>query len=259
MKILVIPDCQVKPDIPLDWLGYIGQYAARIKPEIVVCGGDFADMESLSSYEKPGSKSFEGKRYKHDIQAARDGMEMLMTPIVAEQERLKRNKEKQWNPRLVMTLGNHEDRITRAINSNPQHLDGIISLADLEYEKWGWEVHPFLEVVNVSNILFSHFFVSGNMGRPICSASQLLTKKHMSCFAFHQQGRQVAHSYRGDGVEITGIICGSAYEHDEAYMGPQGNVGHWRGVYLLTEVTELGTFDQIEVSLKYLRKKYGSA
>lgn len=257
MKHLVIPDTQVKDGIDLSYLTHIGKWAAEKKPDVIVCIGDFADMPSLSSYDLPGSKSFEGKRYKADIDAVHAGMYHLMTPIVSEQERLRRNKEKTWNPRLIMTLGNHEDRITRAINANPAHLEGMMSLDDLDYESWGWEVYPFRNVVVVDGIAYCHYFPSGALGRPIGSAQALLTKMHMSCFAGHQQGRMIAYGKRADGKELTAIICGSAYPHEEDYLG-KGGLGnkHFRGIYQLNDVQD-GTFDEMALSLKYLKERCG--
>lgn len=252
MKHLVIPDCQVKPNNSVDYLRWIGEYAVDKKPDVIVCIGDFADMPSLSSYDV-GKKSFEGRTYKADIKAVEKGMKALMTPINEEQERLIEGKRKRWNPRLVLTLGNHEDRITRAVEWD-RKLEGLVSLDDLKYEKYGWEVYPFLDVVVVDGIAYSHFFASGVMGRPVTSAAALITKKHMSCFAGHQQGRQIAYSRRADGKEITAIIAGSCYEHNEDYLNAQGNQ-HWRGIYMLHEVND-GSFDEMAVSLNYLRQQY---
>jgi hypothetical protein len=42
-------------------------------------------------------------------------------------------------------------------NDDPK-LDGVLSLKDLAYEEYGWEVHPFLEVVVVEGVAFSHYF-----------------------------------------------------------------------------------------------------
>jgi len=94
------------------------------------------------------------------------------------------------------------------------------------------------------------------MGRPTTSASAMVGKLHMSCIAGHQQGRQVAYGKRPDGSNITCIIAGSCYEHDEGYLDHQTNK-HWRGLIVLHEVQD-GSFDEMFVSLKYLRKKYGS-
>ena len=253
-KHLVIPDCQVKPGQSVEYLSWIGQYAAEKKPDVIVCIGDFADMPSLSSYDI-GKKSFEGRTYTADVKAARKGMRALMKPIHDEQEKLKNNHKPRWNPRLVLTLGNHEERIERAIEYD-RKLDGLIGTKDLAYETFGWEVHPFLEVVVIDGIAYSHYFTSGVMGRPVISAQMLITKKHMSCFAGHQQGRQIAYGRRADGKEMTAIIAGSCYEHNEGYMGPQGNE-HWRGFYMLHEVND-GSFDEMAVSLDYLRRTYGA-
>lgn len=252
MKHMIVPDTQVKPGIKLDYLRWIGQYAVEKKPDVIVQIGDFADMPSLSSYDT-GKKSFEGRTYKADINAARKGMEMLMQPILEEQDRMRKLKKKVWRPRLVLTLGNHEDRITRAVEYD-RKLEGLVQIEDLEYEKYGWDVHPFLDVVCIDGIAYSHYFASGVMGRPITSAQALLNKKHMSCFAGHQQGRMIAYGRRADGKEMTAIIAGSCYLHDEDYLSYQTNV-HWRGIYMLHNVVD-GSFDEMAVSLDYLKGKY---
>lgn len=253
MKHMVIPDCQVKPGVSVEYLKWIGQYAAEKKPDVIVCMGDFADMPSLSSYDV-GKKSFEGRTYKEDVKAARKGMNALMGPIKEEQNKLKQGHRQRWNPRLVLTLGNHEERIDRAVEYD-RKLEGLISTEDLNYKTHGWEVYPFLEVVVIDGVAYSHYFTSGVMGRPVTTAAALLTKKHMSCFAGHQQGRQISYARRADGKEMTAIIAGSCYEHNEGYMGPQGNE-HWRGFYMLHEVDD-GAFDEMAVSIDYLRRTYG--
>ena len=252
MKILVLPDVQAKPGIDFTYLTRIGQYMMDKRPDVVLCIGDFADMESLSSYDK-GKKSFEGRRFKKDIEAAKDAMCAFMTPMWEFNERARRYKEKTYKPRLVMTLGNHEDRINRAINEDPA-LDGILSTDMLEYAVDGWEVYPFLEVVTIDGVAFSHFFQTGVMGRPASSAQAQLNKKHQSCIAGHQQGLQIASGFRADGSMITSIIAGSCYEHNENYMGPQGNK-HWRGCLMLHDVRD-GQFDPMFVSLNYINQRY---
>jgi hypothetical protein len=218
-----------------------------------VCIGDFADLPSLSSYDV-GKKSFEGRRYKTDILAAHRAMESFLSPIKAYNASAAKNHKQRYTPRLVLTTGNHENRINRAVNDDPK-LDGTISIDDLKYAEYGWEVHPFLDVVVIDGVAYSHYFTTGLMGRPCTTASAQLTKKHMSCVAGHQQGLQVATAHRADGKRLTSIIAGSCYEHDEDYMSFQGN-NHWRGFLVLHDVKE-GEFDLMNVSLNYLRKKYG--
>jgi hypothetical protein len=243
----------VKPDVPLEHLTWAGKWASEKKPDCIVCLGDFADMESLSSYDI-GKKSFEGRRYTKDIEVAKDAMSMFLEPIRQEQKRLIRNKERQWNPRLVLTCGNHENRINRAIE-NDAKLEGLISVSDLKYESFGWEVNPFLEVIVIDGVAFSHYFISGVLGRPVGSARMLLTKHHMSCVAGHMQGKDLAYSRTANGKSLTGIIAGSFYQHDEQYLNAQTNI-HWRGIFQLNDVCD-GEFDELPLSMSYLRRKYG--
>lgn len=252
-RIMVIPDTQVRPDKDYSFLEFIGKYAVDMKPDIIVHLGDFADMPSLSSHDKAGSKSMEGLRYKADVQSVKDAMSILLDPIRQEQERLKLNHRPRWNPSMVMLYGNHENRINRAVHNDPK-LEGLISVEDLEYEKFGWTTIPFLEPVVIEGIAFCHYFVSGVMGNPCTTARTLLTKHHQSCIAGHQQGRDIAYGKRADGTEMTALIAGSCYEHDEGYLNHQTN-NHWRGLYILHDVKD-GAFDEMPVSLKYLRKRY---
>ena len=249
---LIIPDTQVKDDVPLEHLTWAGKFAADKKPDVIIHIGDFADMPSLSSYDV-GKKSFEGRRYLSDIAIAKKGMDMFLAPILEEQARLRRNKEKIWKPRMVLTLGNHEDRIKRAIEADPK-LEGVLSVSDLGYESRGWEVLPYLEPINIDGIMYCHYFTSGVLGRPVSSAAAMLSKKHQSCIMGHVQGRQIAYATRADGTQITGLFVGGFYQHDEEYLNWQGNK-HWRGVWMAHEVQD-GSFDEMPVSLSYLRKRY---
>lgn len=251
-KHLIIPDCQVKPTYSSDYLTTVGNYIVAKRPDVVVCLGDFADMPSLSSYDR-GNKSYEGRRYVADISAAKVAMGNLMRPLETLQSTQRKNKERVYRPELQLCYGNHEHRILKAADSDPK-LDGLLKLEDLEYEKHGWTTHPFLVPVVIDGVVYCHYLVSGVMGRPITSASAILAKRHQSCVVGHQQGRQVAYATRADGTEITAIIAGSCYEHNEDYMGPQGNK-HWRGVIMLHEVED-GHFDEMLVSLKFLKENY---
>jgi len=77
---LVIPDVQAKPGIDFTYLNNIGKYIVEKKPDVIINIGDFADMPSLSSYDK-GKKAFEGRRYLADIKASHEAMEALLTPL----------------------------------------------------------------------------------------------------------------------------------------------------------------------------------
>ena len=249
---LIIPDTQVKPNGSVDHLRWAGEYAVDKKPDVIVHIGDHWDMPSLSSYDV-GKKSFEGRRYTDDVHAGIVAMNTFLAPIRAEQQRLIDNKKKRWNPRLVFTIGNHEERINRAVENDPK-LDGLIGFHDLQLKSMGWEVYPFLQPVVIDGVAYAHYFTSGVMGRPVSSAKLMLQKKMMSCVMGHVQDRDIAYARRGDGKNVTGLFSGIVYQHDEAYLNPQTN-GSWSGVWLFNEVND-GSFDELPISINYLRRKY---
>lgn len=244
LKIAVIPDCQVKEGVPTGHLSAAGMYIAEKRPDVVVCIGDFWDFESLSKHDAAGSLQKEGKRYKKDVDAGLRGMDRLMGPIQAAAG---------YSPHLVFTLGNHENRQRRIVEDYP-FLEGTIGPDDLRLQQYGWRTVPFLQPITIGGVAFCHFFPTGVMGKPVTTAADLLRKMHMSCFAGHQQGRQTAYGRRGDGRELISIISGSFYEHDEPYLSPLTNI-HWRGMWFLHE-TKDGTFDDMALSLGYLKRRY---
>lgn len=249
----VIPDTQVKPGVPVNHLTAAGNYIVDKRPDVVVHMGDHWDMQSLSSYDR-GTKKAEGRRYNDDIEAGLKGMEALLKPIKKLQRKQKRQKIKQYKPRMVFLLGNHEQRIERHAQANPE-LEGKVSYDDLKLEKSGWEVHDFREPVNVDGVWYAHYFYNPMTGRPY--GGRIHTRLQNLGFSFtmgHQQGLETAIKALNNGKTIRGLICGSFYQHDEDYKGPQGN-DHWRGCIYKHEVRD-GTYDIMELSLRYLLREW---
>jgi hypothetical protein len=254
---LFIPDAQVRHGVPTDHLRALGNYIVDKQPDVIVNIGDFADMASLSSYEKPGSKYMENMRYKLDIDSAKEAMNELLLPMKEYNKKQRKNKHKPYKPEMHMFLGNHEDRINRALNADPIHLEGVISMDDLEYEK-DWIVHPFLVPHIIDGVAYCHYFVNPNglTGHPV--GGTIMTKlNNLKCsFSMgHQQQLQYGMSYDGTGKRLHGLVAGSFYQHDEGYMGPQKNQQHWRGVVMKHEVAD-GQYDPMFVSLDFLLENY---
>lgn len=240
--IAVIPDVQAKPGVSNEHLGWVGNYLAEKRPDVIVQIGDFADMPSLSSYSV-GKAEAEGNRYLADIRAAGAAMERLMAPICA---------VRGYRPRKVLTLGNHESRIDREAEANPR-LIGAISTSDLQYEKWGWEVIPFLEVATIEDVEFVHYFISGPKGMPVQSAEKIVQTRHKSGVMGHLQKTSI---HFHDKTGHVGIIAGCCYLHEEKYLKPQmEGKAQRRQIIMLHEVID-GIFDPMFVSLAFLKSRY---
>lgn len=254
---IFIPDTQVKPGVPLDHLSWIGNYIVEDhhnKNVKIIHAGDHADMPSLSMYDK-GTKRMEGRRYQDDIDASNEGWRVLNQPLYDYNANRKKNKMKVWNPERHITLGNHEDRILRAINANSQ-LEGMLGIHLLDYDRSGWQVHGYQQVINLDGVRYSHFFYNPMTGKPYGGQNietRLKTIGH-SFSQGHQQTLMYGLRFTSDGTSQHGLVAGACYLHNEDYKGPQGNA-HWRGIVVKHQVKD-GSYDPMFVSLDYLCRRY---
>lgn len=249
---LVIGDTQVKPGVRTEHLSWIGQYIVDQfagQDLKIIHVGDHADMESLSSYDK-GKKSMEGRRVKADLDSANAAFSLLNKPL----KDYNKGRKNKWNPEKYITLGNHENRINRAVEESAE-LDGFLSTSELNYAEEGWNVVPFLDILELDGVSYSHYFYNPNTGRPYCGENLHTRLKTLgrSFTMGHQQGMNRAHRQVGKRRHHA-LINGSCYLHDEKYLGPQGN-DYWRGIVVCHQV-EHGQYDAMEVSLDFLCRKY---
>lgn len=237
---IVIPDVQARPGVPLEHLTWVGNYIAEKRPDVIINIGDFADMEALSKYDM-GTIRGENKRLQRDLIVAKEAMDRLTAPF---------KSLPSYRPEMHLTTGNHEDRLDRFANEHP-YLEEVVGTHMLNYESWGWKVHPFLKPVCVDGVEFCHYFITGQKGRPFSSATAMKNKRTRSSIMGHAQQSDVAY----DALSHQWFIfCGVCNLHDEHYLGPQGN-DYRRQILVLHEVED-GRFDPMWVSLKFLRKAY---
>ena len=246
---LVIPDQHAHPDHGNERFEWLGKLIVDLRPDVVINLGDMADMPSLCSYDK-GTKGFEGRRYKSDIESVLDAQERMFTPI---------KKAKKKRARYVFTIGNHEERILRAISSDAV-LDGTIGITDLSLPQYGWEVVNFLKPIVINDIAYSHYFTSGVMGRPIGGdnpAKSLLNKQHMSTTAGHTHTLDFASTTTAARNRIMGLVGGWYIDHESGWNNPQSEALWWSGVTIKRNV-EGGNYDPQFVSINALRKEYST-
>jgi len=259
LKHLVIPDPHAHPEYDNDRFTALSRFILAEKPDVILCIGDFADMPSLSSYDR-GTKGFEGRRYKRDVEAVTDAQARLVNPIRKYIERRRKGPSERYSPRFVMCLGNHEDRISRAVNSQPE-LDGAIGIHDLQFEHFGWEVIPFQSPIVIDGIAYCHYFASGVAGRPISGENigkTLVAKNLMSSIQGHSHIFDHSERTRADGQKLFGMSVG-CYSHPDMKEGWNTATEHmwWRGVVILEEVDGLGYYDDIRaVTMRKILRDY---
>lgn len=249
---IIIGDTQARDDISLSYMSAIGRYIADKQPEKIIHIGDHYDFPSLSSYDK-GKRSFEGRRLVKDLAAGKLGLEMLMQPIYDLQDYQIKNGLEVYDPIMIVTLGNHEDRLTRLQNDLPE-LEGFLGDDPLKFEEHGWVVYPFLTPAYIDGIAYVHFMPNPMSGKPYGgSAMNILKQVGHSFVVGHKQTLDIAIRPIIGGKMQVGIVNGACYPHEEAYKGNTGN-NHFRGITVLNEVED-GYGDPMFVSLKHLMER----
>jgi len=221
---LVMGDPHCTPKASNDRFLWAGKLAADLKPNTIICMGDFASMDSLSSYDK-GKKQFEGLNGRR--------------------------------PRKIMLLGNHEDRIDRTVDDIPE-LEGTISTDDFKFEKFGWEVYEYQKPVNVDGVYYCHNYPTGVMGKPISGdnvARSLLLKNKVSSTVGHIHTFDYAMCALPSGRKLMGLSAGCYLHHKENYARATQQMW-WSGLVIKRNVSK-GEYDLEMVEYNTIRRKYG--
>jgi hypothetical protein len=245
---LVIPDTQLKPGCDLKHIAAAGKFIDAKRPEVIVVLGDWGDFGSLSSYDK-GKASAENRRLSKDWDVFRLGLEVLLKPWIG----------KSYNPRLIYTEGNHEQRIQRYANDNPA-LDTLPDPCGY-FRDCGFAAYPFLHEVVVDGVRYCHLFARTSTGRVTDSSRKygaptalaMARANAASCTAGHKPGFDYA-ELPAAGRTFHGLICGSFYRHEEHYQTVQGN-RYFRGLVLKNRVRK-GEYDLCKVNINYLLERY---
>lgn len=252
-RYFIVPDVQTGPDVPTNHVDWAAQAIVEYMPDVIVVLGDWWTMDSLSTYDGPGTLEAEGRRVSEDIAVGNEAFERLAAPMNKKIARLTKGKRKRWSPHCVFCFGNHEHRITKAISREPKWKD-FLSLDLLKTP--GFERYGFLEIVELDGIKFSHYFANTHSGKPIGgSIDNRLNKIGSSFVQGHEQGFLYGIRQFPGSLRRHGLVCGSFYQHNEAYRGAQGT-GEWRGCVVLNRVED-GDYDLMPLRMEYLKEKYG--
>lgn len=242
---LVIPDLQVKPGVILNHCEWIGKYIEEKSPDVVVNLGDMCDVASLSAWDRK-KLDFEGRRFQKDIEATIAANELLVGPWW--------ESGKHENIEAHILYGNHENRIDRFVQDNPE-LDGFVNKEALKYAEYYNHVHDFLVPVTIDGVMYAHYFYNPATGRPWGGMIQTQLKNvGVSFTAGHKQGIDYGMRTLNNGRRQHGLIAGSCYLHREKYLGPQGH-DHWNGIVMKYGVNR-GDYDIKLVSLDSLCQRY---
>ena len=152
--VVYFTDAHNQPGMDLDRFIWLGRYINDVKPEYVVDGGDFDDLPSLCGHES--NDTWTGKfkpAFQCDLEAAQEARQALDETI-----------------NIVtckhVTLGNHEHRLWRFEDSNPE-VHGMMQHAYMGIlERYGWNATAYGDYLTIHGVDFTHVPMNG-MNRPI--------------------------------------------------------------------------------------------
>jgi len=260
MRTLVIGDCHVESDDDLTRFHALGLYIKDLKPENIVQIGDFLSIDSLSAWDKNKRLKMEGRRFQHELDHAREAVDLMMGPVVTENLRRKGINKKLYKPRMIALDGNHEDRWYRYLDSNPELL-GVVDLdKSVGWHAYGWERVSYREYATIEGVEFTHAPMNG-MNQPLGGVyiAHRAAVAHVRPVVFGHTHRLLLGSYTAHGehaqqVQTVNVGCFFPGVPDYA-RGSIASKDWWKGLVILDHYDEC-KFDISTYRMDQLIKDY---
>lgn len=251
--ILVVPDCHAHPDHHNDRADCLGKFIKDTKPDVVINLGDTYDMPSL--YRKTRGKVHKGE-YQRDINSGLDFLDRMWYPM---------RKTKRKMPHRVFLEGNHENRLRKALDKNPQFEGDThgISYSDYQLDHYHNEVVLYEGdnpgQYSLEGFSFAHYFPSNTGGRAISgdySANDLIRTNLCSSVCGHSHTADLAIRSSVNGKELIGVVAGVYQDYDAEWAGSVLSRFWWRGLVYLRGVDN-GTASVEFIRLNEVQRCYG--
>ena len=152
-RVLMIGDLHQDPRHPhrVEVLAWAARFGSDRKVGRVVQVGDWGTFDGASFHDKNDTLRARLKpTIKQDLDNQRESLVVFND-----------NKPADWNPKLDITLGNHENRIHRFENANPETAGMFSNELETNFAQFGWQTRPYGEVMFVQGVGISHHPTNG--------------------------------------------------------------------------------------------------
>jgi len=223
----------------------------KVKPDVVICGGDHFDFHSLSDFKTP----FDPNTFKEELEYGLYWLNSLWRSVTA---------TKKKTPERVFLFGNHEHRLDAYLNKHPE-LEGVIGDGVLKKKlmEMGWHVVPWIGETpgykEIDGIIYAHYITSGAACKPISSqhlASAIADRTMKNTVVGHSHLLDVHHRYSFDGKPVTVVSGGCYLDPYEIGWAGQHMKQWWNGVIVL-HVYENGAIDVDMWSHERMVREFG--
>lgn len=252
VRVLAIGDLHNDPRHPhrLDVLKWVARYASEQRFDHIVQIGDWSTWDSCSFHEKNDTNK--GK--------LKPSIRQDMDNLIASHQAFRAGMASDYKPRMTVVLGNHENRVERFENANPEAYGTFTRERDQIFTQFGWRVRPYGELFYIEGVGFTHHPVNG-AGRAYggkTGPQRAANDSTVPVVSGHTHRRQVHDSPKigpNDAISMVEIGCGMLWGEVESYAAHSAT-GWWWGVVPLTcrqgAITDLGF-----VSMLTLQERFG--
>ncbi|HYF57307.1 MAG TPA: metallophosphoesterase, partial [Salinarimonas sp.] len=213
-RILAIGDLHQDPRFPdrLPIMTWLGRLASEHRPERIIQIGDWSTNDSVNQHE---DNSTEAARYKPKI---RDDLDNLLQT----HQYFRRGIAEDYRPKLDIVLGNHEQRLERFENANPEAVGTYTLARDETFAQFGWRTRPYGELFYVEGVGFTHHPTNG-AGRAFggkTGPQRAANESTVPVVSGHTHRRQVHDSPKIGPVDVISMVeigCGLPWGTVESY------------------------------------------
>jgi hypothetical protein len=247
----VIGDLHQDPRSPhrLEVLTWAARYASQQRFDRIIQIGDWSTWDSVNQHD---DNSTEAARYKPKI---KDDQANLL----ASHQAFRRGISDDYKPRLDCLLGNHENRLERFENANPEAVGTYTRDRDETFAQFGWRTRPYGELFYVEGVAFTHHPVNG-AGRAFggkTGPQRAANEFTVPVVSGHTHRRQCHDAPKGGPVERISMVevgCAMPWGEVEAYAR-MSLTGWWWGVVPMTvqggEITDLAFKSMISLRAEF--------
>ena len=230
VRVLAIGDLHQDRRHPdrLNVLTWIARYASLHRFDHIVQIGDWSTWDSVNQHDRNDTA---GARHKPSI--ARD-MENLKDSLAAWRAGI----DPDYKPRQTVVLGNHENRLERFENANPEALGMFTGERDQSFLQYGWKTRPYGELFYIEGVAFTHHPVNG-VGRAFggeTGPQRAASKTTVPMVSGHTHKRQVHDAAKIGPVDVISMVvigCALPWGTVESYA-KHGMTGWWYGCVPMT-------------------------
>lgn len=253
VRVLAIGDLHQDPRHPerLEVLTWIARYASAHRFDHVVQIGDWSTWDSCNFHDRNDTA---GAKTKPPI--ARD-MANLKESLAAWRAGI----DPDYKPRQTMLQGNHEYRVERFENANPEAYGTFTVERDQAFLQYGWKTRPYGELFYIAGVAFTHHPING-VGRAFggeTGPQRAASKTTVPIVSGHTHKRQVHDAAKIGPVDVISMVeigCALPWGTVESYA-KHGMTGWWYGVCPMTVQSGVIT-DLSFVSMLTLEREFGA-